>query len=507
MRKIFNIVILKLDILNKVYYILGIMKKLKDYLNLFLIFFKIGLFTFGGGYAMISVISHEVVEKKKYIDQEEFSDLVAIAESTPGPIAINSATYIGYRKAGVMGSIFASIGVTLPSLIIIYLISLFFSKILEYELVQKAFAGIQCCVALLIISAGVKLLKNVKKNIPSLILLSISFIALVVFNFVDFSISTIYFVIFGAIMGIAIYYRPKKKVDNGPIGGHLEQNAENLSEENTQVCDNAPMAVDEKENAETKVISSVESQENGEVKLKKGVRNRVLKALIPSIVVGLVIFTLLFFGGIYKIFNEEAIKNLSQSSGYAYFLKVSELFTAFLKIGLFSFGGGYGMLPLMIEETVERNWITEAEFTNFLAVAESTPGPIAINMATYVGSTQGGLFGSIMATIGVITPSVIIILIIVSLLSNFLKYDGVRCALSGMKPVICGMIFETGIMLAVENVLPNIANLSVEGFSYMAIIITAIVATISILGKRLLKKKISPIILILISAVLGMLLM
>ena len=140
------------------------MKKLKDACELFLLFFKIGLFTFGGGYAMISLISHEVVEKRKYLGTEEFSDVVAIAESTPGPIAINSATYIGYKRAGIFGSVMATIGVSLPSLIIIYLISLFFSKVLEYPVVNKAFQGIQCGVSILIISAGIKLMKNVKKQ-------------------------------------------------------------------------------------------------------------------------------------------------------------------------------------------------------------------------------------------------------------------------------------------------------------------------------------------------------
>ena len=198
------------------------MKRLKDCLELFLIFFKIGLFTFGGGYAMISVINHEIVEKKGFISSEEFSDLVAIAESTPGPIAINSATYIGYRRAGVLGSIFASIGVCLPSLIIIYVISLFLSNLMEYPIVQKAFKGIQCGVSVLIVMAGIKLIKNVKKNVISFVLLGASFALLMVVNFFNLKISTIYFVIVGAVLGIIFYFERKKPADNGPIGGDLE---------------------------------------------------------------------------------------------------------------------------------------------------------------------------------------------------------------------------------------------------------------------------------------------
>ena len=115
---------------------------LKKCLDLFLSFFKIGLFTFGGGYAMIALIENEFVENKKLLDHEEFMDLVVIAESTPGPIAINSATYIGYKSTGVLGSLFATIGVCVPSFVIIYIISMFLDKFLEFQIVSSAFRGI-----------------------------------------------------------------------------------------------------------------------------------------------------------------------------------------------------------------------------------------------------------------------------------------------------------------------------------------------------------------------------
>ncbi len=434
---------------------------------------------------MISVITHEVVEKKKYIDSEEFSDVVAIAESTPGPIAINSATYIGYRKAGVLGAISASIGVALPSLIIIYLISLFFAKVLEYPLVKRAFSGIQCGVSVLIITAGLKLLKNVKKNAISYVLMAASLLLLILINFTNVGISTIYFVIVGAILGIAIYYTPKKKdtakkqknANNRPIGGDLDKNGASLDSENEAL--------------------------NASIKKAKV---RRLVNIVTLTVTALVILTLLYFGAIYKVVGKEVILNLSNSRFYKGFLNVSELFATFFKVGLFSFGGGYGMLPLMLEETVGNGWLTELEFANFLAVAESTPGPIAVNMATYVGSTQGGLLGSIMATIGVITPSVIVILIIVALLKNFLQYTIVRSALYGMKPVICGMILATGIDLAVTNVFPKIEEFSFVGFSPAALCITMVIAFITVLVKKVFKKNVSPILLIVVSACLGMLL-
>lgn len=477
------------------------MKKLKECLELFLLFFKIGLFTFGGGYAMISLISHEVVDKRKYIDSDEFSDLVAIAESTPGPIAINSATYIGYKKAGILGSIAASIGVVLPSLIIIYLISLFLAKVLEYSIVQKAFSGIQCGVSVLIISAGVKLLKSVRKNWASYILTALSFCLLLVINFTNVQISTIYFVIVGALIGIALYFRPLKKPVNRPIDGDFDKNVSKNAAEFEQKSDLnvTPTSDDASQNL------SKECDDYKDVKVKN--KKSKLAVILTLSVTGVVIIGLLFFGGLYRYVAKDAVENLSASAFYVRFLKVSELFAAFFKIGAFSFGGGYGMLPLMLEETVGRNWLTEAEFANFLAVAESTPGPVSINMATYVGSTQGGLLGSCMATLGVITPSILIILLIVAVLKDFLQYKIVRSALAGMKPVICGMILATGADLALTNVFPMVESFSFVAFSVEALFITAVIAFITVLFKRVFKKAVSPILLIVISAAFGMLLM
>ncbi len=217
------------------------MKKFKDLLILFLNFFKVGLFTFGGGYAMISVMSHELVEKKNYLSKEEFSDVVAIAESTPGPIAINSATYIGYKNGGVLGSIFATLGVVMPSFIIIFVISLFFDKVMEFEIIQKAFKGIQCAVAVLIVGAGVKLLSSVKKNWLSYSLVIFSAVLLLLVDLFSVNISTILFVIFGAVVGIAVYFRPKKDTednglesqkngDNGLIAPQIDNNKEEREE-------------------------------------------------------------------------------------------------------------------------------------------------------------------------------------------------------------------------------------------------------------------------------------
>ncbi len=180
------------------------MKKFKLLLKLFLAFFKIGAFTFGGGYAMIALFEHEFVEKKNWIERDEFYDVVAIAESTPGPIAINSATYIGYKVAGVLGSTFATIGVCLPSIVIIYLISLFFDAFLSLTLVQCAFKGIQVCVCYLILSAGLKMAKKQLKKPLAIVLFSIAIISFITLSLLAVKFSSIFYILIGAGVSILV---------------------------------------------------------------------------------------------------------------------------------------------------------------------------------------------------------------------------------------------------------------------------------------------------------------
>ena len=181
------------------------------YLELFLTFFKIGLFTFGGGYAMIALLENEFVEKKKYMEKDEFLDMVAIAESTPGPIAINAATYIGYKQAGVLGSAMATIGVCIPSFIIIYIISLFFDTFLSFKLVEYAFRGIQVCVVYLIFSAGLKMLVQMRKTAFSVTIVSAVALCMLLFSLFAVKFSTILYIIICGLLGLFIYFIKQMK--------------------------------------------------------------------------------------------------------------------------------------------------------------------------------------------------------------------------------------------------------------------------------------------------------
>lgn len=179
-------------------------KERKNLLTIFLTFLKIGAFTFGGGYAMIAILEDEFVSKKKWLDQDSFLNMVAIAESTPGPVAINSATYIGYKCAGVLGSILATVAVCLPSFVIIYLISLFFDKFLSLTYVTYAFKGIQVCVVYLIATAGIKMLKTVQRPTSIAIIVAVT-ISMVVCSILSVSFSSIYYILICAILGLVGY--------------------------------------------------------------------------------------------------------------------------------------------------------------------------------------------------------------------------------------------------------------------------------------------------------------
>ena len=139
-------------------------QEVKSLGTLFFTFFKIGLFTFGGGYAMIALLEEEFIQRRKWLDKDEFLDMTAIAESTPGPVAINSATYLGYKLAKVPGAATATVAVCLPSFLIIYAISLFFEQFTQLTVIANAFKGIQICVIYLIFSAGVRMLKALDKS-------------------------------------------------------------------------------------------------------------------------------------------------------------------------------------------------------------------------------------------------------------------------------------------------------------------------------------------------------
>lgn len=180
-----------------------------------------------------------------------------------------------------------------------------------------------------------------------------------------------------------------------------------------------------------------------------------------------------------------------------------KLFLSFLKIGAFSFGGGLGMISLIRDECIGNGWLTEAELLNLIGVAESTPGPIAVNIATFVGSSQAGFFGGLLATLGVVLPSFIIILIIAALFSGLFKLGAVRATLNGMRPSIVGLILGMSAILCFSLLFGISSYKSELSFDIFGALILGACALGAFIYKKIRKKEISPIILIIFSGVMG----
>ena len=186
-------------------------QEVKSLETLFFTFFKIGMFTFGGGYAMIALLEEEFIQRRKWLDKDEFLDMTAIAESTPGPVAINSATYLGYKLAKVPGAATATVAVCLPSFLIIYAISLFFEQFTQLTVIANAFKGIQVCVIYLIFSAGVRMLKALDKSPFATGVLAAVMLVMVGLSLAGVSVSSILLILLSGAAGVAAWLIGRRK--------------------------------------------------------------------------------------------------------------------------------------------------------------------------------------------------------------------------------------------------------------------------------------------------------
>jgi len=181
-------------------------KSMNILLELFICFAKIGMFTFGGGYAMIALIENACVEQKKWLTHEEMMDITVIAESTPGPIAINAATYVGYKRAGVIGALVATVGIVLPSFTIIFLISMFLEQFMEITVIANAFRGIKIGVGLLIFDAGLNMLKKMPAKKLSRGLMAFGLVVMFCINLFSVRISSVLVMLTAAVVSVAVYF-------------------------------------------------------------------------------------------------------------------------------------------------------------------------------------------------------------------------------------------------------------------------------------------------------------
>ena len=305
---------------------------MKELLDMFLTFARIGGFTFGGGYAMLPMLQKEVVNGRHWATDEELMDYYAIGQCTPGIIAVNTATFVGYKNRGIPGAIAATLGVIAPSLVIIMIIAAFISNFIELSFVSSAFAGIRACVCVLIGSAVVKLAKK----------------SLVDKGAIAIAAVTVYIGFSGA---------------SCCRGG----------------CDR----------------DCTEGRKGGEE-----------------------------------------------------MMLILELCFRFFCCGLFAVGGGLATLPFLYNISKETGWYTFSDISNMIAVSESTPGPMGVNMATYVGFHIKGILGGLASPLSLVLPSVIIIIIISKILDRFKASAIVQNALYGLRAASTALIAAAGIGVA-----------------------------------------------------------
>lgn len=187
-------------------------RSFKQYLELFLVFLKLGLFSIGGGTTMLTLLHGELVEKKKWLSEDELMEMTAISESTPGPIAINLATYLGYSRGGFLGAVFTTLGVVIPPFLIMFIISMFFQNLLSFEGVRYAFMGVKCGVVFLLVKVSISLLKSCKGGWLGYLIIIVVTTLMVIFSIFAIDFSAIYFILIGAVIGLLIYgLIPSKK--------------------------------------------------------------------------------------------------------------------------------------------------------------------------------------------------------------------------------------------------------------------------------------------------------
>ena len=380
---------------------------MKKALQLFLTFFRIGAFTLGGGYAMLSLVEKAVVDQKKWIPTDEFWDMIAVVQSLPGVFAVNTALYVGHRVAGTKGAFAAMLGAIIPSIVIILLLATVFREYRDQPVVERIFKGIRPCVVALILAPSLRMIKSAKVSWKTAII-PIAAVFLIWWC----KISPAY-VILAAIAGSLIY----------------------------------AVIINRRETARLRDYETSRSPEVPKSKRKGG---RVMIYL--------------------------------------------QLLWVFVKIGVLGFGGGYAMLSLIQHEVVDHYaWMSTTDFADMVAISQMTPGPISINLATYVGYTTAGLGGSLLASFALCLPSIIMVYFILKLFMNQKSNALMENTLKGLKPAIAGLIFAAGLSMMNTQ---NFVDFG-RGQNNISVVICVLVFVASYFFKA------NPILLIVISGVIG----
>lgn len=404
-----------------------------ELLQLYLAFFKIGIFNFGGGYAMLPMIQREIVSNKRWATDDEVVDYFAVGQCTPGAIAVNVATFIGYKRKGILGGIVATLGLVTPAFFIIFIIASLLTNFADNVYVSRALAGIRIMVFVLVLSAIIKLSKKSCKDIFAAILaitvgiLAITVKAIPLFSYILFA------AIYGIILNVIKEHRKKDK---------LEQ-IENVSE--------------------------VEETNEKEVKEKES-----HLPFIGGLFVG-ILFSIAGFISFIFVKNKKYRSGVAATAFFNIIMLVCtiisifkhdtllfKLYFQYAKIGLLAFGGGLATIPFLYELSATTGWFSTTDLANMIAISESTPGAMGINMSTYVGYTTiynewGNYFlsfiGSIISTLGIVSPAIVVIVIVSLILQKFKNNKYVNYAFYGLRAASVGLIIAAAFSILKISIL------------------------------------------------------
>ena len=470
-----------------------------ELLKLYLVFFKLGLVNFGGGYAMLPLLERELADKRGWTTSEELADYYAVGQCTPGAIAVNVSTMIGYKRKGVLGGIAATLGFISPAFIIIFIIATLLTNFADNKYVSHALVGIRVVVFFLVLSAIVKLFKKSCKDIASkIIAVLVGLLAILVpTKYVGLYI----YVIVAGFIGVAINVIKEKRRNKV-----IESKDDEVELINSKLFE----AVQDK-------IPAFEEANKCEVRKEEKPKKNKAKGVI-SVVIGIAIFALIMsVCTIITIIKKEPI--------------FFRLYFHFFKIGVLAFGGGLATIPFLRELSELTGWFSIDELANMIAVSESTPGAMGINMSTYVGySVIHGEFGnyflsflgSMISTIGLVTPSIIVIEIIALFLKKFKDnkwvqyvFYGLRAASIGLMIAAAYSIFEVSLMqnshiisvfkssfdsISIKTFFPDLANAINNMLNFKNIAVGIV------FGITIFKYKKHPILYIALGAIVGILL-
>ena len=415
---------------------------MKELISLFLVFFKIGIVNFGGGYAMLPLLSRELVDKRGWTTDSELADYFAIGQCTPGAIAVNVSTFIGYKRKGMLGGIVATLGFVAPAFFIIFIIATLLTSFASNEYVQYALAGIRIAVFALVLYAIVKLGKGTLVDIWTIMLTILVAILAITVDVVPLFV----YVIFAGFYGFFVCYFRNKKTYKVKEETSLKD--DNDTEEEIKLLD------DNKEEVNEEINIDVKEKNND---LLKNVLIFIL-GLLSGMILGVIAIPITFIyknkkyrNGVYAtlvlwfVIMVSLIVMLCNNNNPIMF----RLYGEFFRVGISAFGGGLATIPFLKELGATSGWFSQTDLANMIAVSESTPGAMGINMSTYVGYTviqnefgnySISFLGSMISTLGFVSPSIIVIFIVSLFLNKFKDNKYVKWVFYGLRAASIGLI-------------------------------------------------------------------